>query len=88
MSLLDYKIDIVPASHSLVMEYEDAPGRIGTIGTVLGAAGVNITTMQIGTNPAEQCALVYINVEGDIPDEVLGQLREAIDLKSMWRIDL
>ncbi len=88
VSLLDYKIDIVPASHSLVMEYDDAPGRIGTIGTILGAAGVNITTMQIGTKPADGRAMVYINVEGEVPDAVLDELRDAIDLKSLWRIVL
>lgn len=88
VSLLGYKIDIVPATHSLIMEYEDAPGRIGTIGTILGAAGVNITTMQISTDSDEQCALVYINVEGDVTDAVLDELREAIYLKSLWRISL
>lgn len=89
VSLLGYKIDIAPAKESLVFEYVDAPGRIGTIGTILGAAGVNITTMQIGTKPEEQCALVYMNVEGDVTEEVLGQLRDAItDLKNLWVIQL
>ena len=64
VSLLDYRIDIAPGRESLVFEYVDAPGRIGTIGTVLGEAGVNITTMQVGAKPEERCALVYVNVEG------------------------
>ncbi len=88
VSLLGYKIDIVPGEQSLVFEYVDAPGRIGTIGTILGAAGVNITTMQIGTKPAEQCALVYVNVEGEVTQEVLDELRDAIDLKNLWVLDL
>ena len=88
VSLLDYKIDIVPAPQALVFEYEDASGRIGTIGTILGDAGVNITTMQIGTNPDQQCALVYMNVEGDVTDEVLASLRGAIDLKNLWYLSL
>ncbi len=89
VSLLDYKIDIVPARESLVLEYLDAPGRIGIIGTALGEAGVNITTMQIGTKPAEQCALVYMNVEGDLSDAVFEDLRTRIpDLKNLWRIKL
>ena len=68
MSLLDYQIDIAPGRDSLVFEYVDAPGRIGTIGTILGEAGVNITTMQVGAKPEERCALVYVNVEGDVSD--------------------
>lgn len=88
VSLMGYKIDIAPAIQSLVFEYVDAPGRVGTIGTILGQAGVNITTMQIGTKPEERCALVYMNVEGDITDEVLAQLRAAIELKNLWHIKL
>ncbi len=88
VSLLGYKIDIAPAPGSLVFEYVDAPGRIGTIGTILGEANVNITTMQIGTKPEEQCALVYMNVEGEVTDAVLEKLRAAIDLKNLWVIAL
>ncbi|WP_304427310.1 phosphoglycerate dehydrogenase [uncultured Adlercreutzia sp.] len=88
ISLLGYKIDIAPAACSLVFEYVDAPGRIGVIGTVLGEAGANITTMQIGTKPGEGCALVYMNVEGTVDDEVLDRLREAIDLRNLWKIVL
>ncbi|WP_165056169.1 MULTISPECIES: phosphoglycerate dehydrogenase [unclassified Adlercreutzia] len=87
-SIMGYKIDMAPAKHSLIFEYVDAPGRIGTIGTILGAAGVNITTMQIGTKPAEQCALVYMNVEGEVNAEVLDELRAAIDLKNLWALTL
>ena len=89
VSLLGYKIDIAPARESLVFEYVDAPGRVGIIGTILGQAGVNITTMQIGANPEEKCALVYMNVEGDLSDALLKDLREKVpDLKNLWRIKL
>lgn len=88
ISLLDYKIDIVPTNRGLVFEYEDAPGRIGAIGTILGDAGVNITTMQIGRNDDTSDALVYMNVEGDVTDEVIARLREGIDLKNLWSLVL
>ncbi len=88
ISLMGYKIDIAPAAQSLVFEYVDAPGRVGTIGTILGDAGVNITTMQIGNKPEERCALVYMNVEGDVADEVLAQLRSSIELRNLWHIKL
>lgn len=88
ISVLGYRIDITPASHSLIFEYVDAPGRMGVIGTILGNHGVNITTMQIGTNPEEKCALVYMNVEGSVTDDIIEELREAIDLKNLWSINL
>ena len=89
ISLFGYKMDIAPGARSLIFEYIDAPGRVGTIGTILGEEGINITTMQIGTKPEEQCALVYMNVEGDVTDEVLDKLREALpDLKNLWSVKL
>lgn len=88
ISLMGYKIDIAPATTSLVFEYVDAPGRIGVIGTILGDAAANITTMQIGTKPEESCALVYMNVEGDVSEAVLDRLRGAIDLRNLWKITL
>lgn len=89
ISLLGYKIDIAPGGQSLIFEYVDAPGRMGTIGTVLGEEGINITTMQIGTKPEDRCALVYMNVEGAIGDGVLNRLRAEIpDLKNLWYVKL
>ena len=45
--------------------------------------------MQIGTKPEEGCALVYMNVEGDVTDAVLGHLRDAVaDLKNLWHVKL
>ncbi len=86
ISFNGYRIDITPASLSLIFEYVDSPGRIGLIGSILGAADVNITTMQIGTKPEEKCALVYINVEGDITAEVMEELEGAMDYKNLWKL--
>lgn len=89
VSLLGYKVDIAPGTQSLVFEYIDAPGRIGTIGTILGEAGINITTMQIGTKPEEQCALVYMNVEGAVTEAILDKLRGGLtNLKNLWYVKL
>ncbi|MEG2934449.1 MAG: ACT domain-containing protein, partial [Gordonibacter sp.] len=89
VSLLGYKVDIAPARQSLIFEYVDAPGRMGTIGTILGEAGINITTMQIGAKPEEQCALVYMNVTGDVDEAVLDRLRADIsELKNLWYVKL
>ena len=38
--------------------------------------------------PEESCALVYMNVEGDVSEAVLDRLRGAIDLRNLWKITL
>jgi D-3-phosphoglycerate dehydrogenase len=88
ISILGYKIDIAPSKQSLIFEYIDGPGRIGVIGTILGDAEINITTMQIGTKPDEQCALVYVNIEGEVTDKVIQKIKESIDLKNLWLVTL
>lgn len=89
VSLFGYQIDIAPASQSLIFEYVDAPGKIGTIGTILGSAGINITTMQVGMKEKEKNALVYMNVEGAVDDSTMDRLREGLgELKNLWYVKL
>lgn len=89
ISLFGYSFDIEPAATSLIFEYVDAPGRMGLIGSILGDANVNITTMQIGNREDSNNALVYLNVDGEVDDEILEKLRASIpDLKNLWRISL
>lgn len=89
VSLLGYKVDMVPGSRSLVFEYPDGPGRMGVIGTILGEEGINITTMQIGTKPEQNMALVFINVEGNVTARVLDRLRrEVTNLQNLWLLEL
>lgn len=89
VSLFGYNLDIEPASQSLIIRYPDAPGRMGVIGTVLGERDINITTMQIGTRNDSDVAVVYLNIEGDVTDEVLSELRERIpELQDLWHIVL
>lgn len=89
VSLLGYRVDIAPAAQALVFEYPDAPGRVGVIGTVLGQANVNITTMIVGNDPQRRCSLVYMNVEGEVTDDLLAALRDRIpELTNLWRVKL
>jgi D-3-phosphoglycerate dehydrogenase len=44
--------------------------------------------MQIATRTDDNSALVYVNLEGNVDDAVIEEIREAIDLKNIWRISL
>jgi len=89
ISLFGYSFDIEPAAQSIILRYVDAPGRMGVIGTILGQAGINITTMQIGKREDSDSAVVYLNIEGDVTDAILDQLRTAIDgLEDLWYVKL
>ncbi len=84
ISLLGYSCDITPAKHVLIFEYEDRPGRVGVIGSILGEANINIETMQISKKEKSDKAIVFMNVDGDVNDEVLDQISQKIDFDNMW----
>ena len=48
MQVFDFDIEIQPARYMLFYTYEDTPGVIGKVGTILGGAGINIATMEVG----------------------------------------
>ena len=45
--------------------------------------------MQVGMKEKEKNALVYMNVEGDVDDAIMGKLREGLgELKNLWYVKL
>lgn len=88
VSFMGYQCDITPGKHFLIMKYVDSPGRVGSIGTILGNANVNITTMQVSTIEDSDLVLVFMNIEADLSEEVINELKEATDLKDLWVMNL
>lgn len=89
VNLFGFSFDIEPAAQSILLRYVDAPGRMGVIGTILGKCGINITTMQIGKKEGTDDAVVYLNIEGDVTEAVLDELRASISgLMNLWYIKL
>src|SRR5207245_654667 len=46
--LRDLHIEFIPEGHILVLSYEDRPGMVGKIGSILGRHDVNIASMHVG----------------------------------------
>ena len=89
VSLLDYKLDLIPRKYVLVMKYEDTPGKLGRIGTVLGNANINISTMEIGVlEKATGEAIVLMNVDDPVPPEVYDELVASVGVTDGWFIEL
>lgn len=89
ISLFDYKLDLIPHKYVLVMKYEDTPGKLGRIGTVLGNANINISTMEIGTLEKKTGeAIVLMNVDDPVPEEVYNELVSSVGVTDGWFIEL
>lgn len=54
---------------------EDLPGFIGNLGTILGSAGLNIATFNLGREAAGKEAIALVAIDGEVPQDVLGQIR-------------
>jgi D-3-phosphoglycerate dehydrogenase len=59
----EHIVDLPPSRHMLVVHNDDRPGMIGTVGTILGEAGVNISDMDVGRGPSGNHALMIIAVD-------------------------
>jgi D-3-phosphoglycerate dehydrogenase / 2-oxoglutarate reductase len=73
----DTPFDVPPADHMVVIKNDDRPGVIGTVGTLLGNAGVNIADMDVSRVDGSGTAVMLIAPTATVSDEVLDQLRVA-----------
>ncbi len=69
------KIEAELSPHMLYFTNEDKPGLIGSMGQVLGDAGLNIATFHLGRAKAGGDAVGLVSIDGDASEQVLNRLR-------------
>lgn len=70
----DIPMDFEPTPHMLFVRNVDKPGFIGRIGTLLGDAGVNIATFNLGREKPGGDAICMVSVDDRVSDEVLAKV--------------
>ncbi len=88
VGLWNFKIEFRPARHVLIMRYQDVPGMVGTLGTTLGKAGINIADMAVGRTERGQEAAMAVTVDDPVPDDVLETLRGSIQANFIRTVTL
>jgi D-3-phosphoglycerate dehydrogenase / 2-oxoglutarate reductase len=73
----EHVFDVPPAANMLMVKNDDRPGVIGTVGTLLGNAGVNIADMDVGRAAEPGTAVMLIAPTASVPADVLAALRSA-----------
>jgi len=73
-----FDLDMAPARYMAFFLYPDRPGVIGRVGTLLGEAGVNIASMEVGRREAGGPALMGLTVDSPIPPVVLQSIEAEI----------
>jgi D-3-phosphoglycerate dehydrogenase len=60
----------------------DKPGFIGRFSSTLGEAGINIATFHVGREAAGGNAIALIEVDGEIPPDVLAKVQALPQVQS------
>jgi len=75
-----YRVDIEPEGILLVFENKDVPGVIGRIGSILGSAKVNIAGFRLGRERKGGIALGILNLDDEVPEHVLEDLKSIPEI--------
>ena len=83
-----FDVESALSDHMAVFRYEDRPGIVGTVGRILGEAGVNIAGMQVSRDRRGGHALVVMTVDSEIPAPVLDEIVREIGAETARQVDL
>jgi D-3-phosphoglycerate dehydrogenase len=64
----------------------DKPGFIGRFSSTLGEAGINIATFHVGREAAGGSAVALIEIDGELPADVLAKVRALPQVQSAKRL--
>jgi D-3-phosphoglycerate dehydrogenase len=67
----------------LYINNDDKPGFIGSLGTVLGKAGINIAYFHLGRNEAHSEAIALVEVDQALPANVLAEIEKIPSVKQV-----
>jgi D-3-phosphoglycerate dehydrogenase len=84
----DYEVDIRPEGVLVILRNRDVPGVIGSVGTLLGEAGVNIGEYHQGRIEAGGEAMAAIALDGKLDGEMLRRLEDLPDVLAVHQVAL
>jgi D-3-phosphoglycerate dehydrogenase / 2-oxoglutarate reductase len=85
----EYELHLPPTpGYLLVTQHVDRPGIIGLVGTLLGEADINISSMQVGRIAPRGRALMLLSVDEPVPPAVVEHIRQAASIETIKVIKL
>jgi D-3-phosphoglycerate dehydrogenase len=84
----DFMMEAIPEGPTLLLQNQDQPGVVGTVGTVLGEEGINSSRMQLALVRERNEAAMLVNVDQSPPEAVLERLRNIPGMISAQLVEL
>jgi D-3-phosphoglycerate dehydrogenase len=73
---------------NLIINYNDQPGALGKIGTLLGGAEVNIVAAQLSQDADGEGATIMLRLDRAVPEDVRAAIGAAVDAVTLEVVDL
>ncbi len=83
-----FEIDAELAGRMLVTRHRDQPGIVGSVGTALAAAGVNISSLELSRLSEHGEAMMFVSVDQPIPEAVLAALARVPGMLDVRVVEL
>jgi len=84
----NFRVEMVPQGHLVLINNIDKPGAIGSIGITLGENDINIDKMQVGQEKDGERNIIFLRTDIPIPNDVLEKLRTLPLVKSVTPLEL
>ncbi len=72
-----HRVEVPPSANMLLVRNDDTPGKIGLVATILGNAGISISSMAVGPSEEGPTALMVLTVNTQLSDEILSEIAAA-----------
>jgi D-3-phosphoglycerate dehydrogenase len=83
-----FDLDLPPTANLLFLRYGDRPGVVGTVGSVLGKAGINIGGMQVARDEEGGEALMAITVDSSLTPELVASVQRETGAEFVRSVNL
>ena len=82
------EVDALPSGAMLVTRHRDVPGMVGKVGTIMGEASINISTMQVSRQDAGGEALMILATDRRAEDATIERIRSIPGIQSVRVLDV
>ncbi|MCV0403181.1 MAG: phosphoglycerate dehydrogenase [Chloroflexi bacterium] len=70
-----FAIDAELTGHMLVTRHHDRPGVVGSVGTLLADAGINISSLELSRMSEHGEAMMFVSVDEPVDEPILDRIR-------------
>jgi D-3-phosphoglycerate dehydrogenase len=81
-------LDLRAEGVNLIINYDDQPGALGKIGTLLGGAGVNILAAQLSQDADGEGATIMLRLDRQVSADVLSAIGTDVAAGTLELVDL